>query len=257
MKIRNILPYSAYSRLWGDRQNYGLKPDVRDPDWIVWQEKGYTDFYQTTQQKGIGNWVGGLSFPVVGQIEFKNKVVLEIGPGIIRHINYIHKNPQKYILVDVNKELLKKAQKQFKDEGFSCETILIDSGNRGYLPLADESIDIIVTFNSLEHLYPLETYLTEMRRLLKSDGLIVGGIPCEGGLAWGLGRFFTTRRYVHKNYDINYDKIICWEHPNFADFILKKLESYFKRKYFRLHPFLYLPMDFNLMASFIFKKDCN
>jgi hypothetical protein len=89
---------------------------------------------------------------------------------------------------------------------------------------------------------------------MKKDGLILGGIPCEGGLAWGLGRYLTTRRYVHKNYGINYDKIICWEHPNFVDFIIERLDAHLDNQYFNFYPFPWFPMDFNLVASFIYKK---
>ncbi|MFX1535017.1 MAG: hypothetical protein ACFFDI_12400, partial [Promethearchaeota archaeon] len=74
------------------------------------------------------------------------------------------------------------------------------------------------------------------------------------GIAWGLGRFLTTRRYVHKNYGINYDKIICWEHPNFADFIIERLDVHFEQQYLKLCPLSWLPMDFNLVASFVFAK---
>ena len=60
---------------------------------------------------------------------------------------------------------------------------------------------------------------------LKYDCILVGAIPNEGGFAWGTGRFLSTRRFVHKNSKINYDKIICWEHVNFCDQILKKVDQ--------------------------------
>lgn len=253
--LNNIIPYPIFGCLWGNRKRYGALPNENDPDWELWQKKAYTDFYQKTQQKGIGNWVCNLAFPVVAKIDFSGKTVLEFGPGIIRHINFLNKNPVKYILCDVNTELLRNARKQFKEAGFPCDAILIDSKKGLKLPFGRESIDIIISFNTLEHLYPLDSYLAEMKRLLKIDGSIVGGVPCEGGLAWGLGRFITSRRYVNKNYGINYDKIICWEHPNFADFIIRRLDFYFKREFLKFHPFPLLPLDLNLTASFIYGKN--
>jgi len=59
---------------------------------------------------------------------------------------------------------------------------------------------------------------------------------------------------VHKNFGINYDKIICWEHPNFADFIIERLDAHLEREDLVFHPFSRLPIDFNLVASFVFKK---
>jgi hypothetical protein len=90
---------------------------------------------------------------------------------------------------------------------------------------------------------------------MKPGGQLVGGIPCEGGLAWGLGRFLTTRRLLIKRYGLNFDKIICWEHPNFADFILERLDIYFERQFLKLHPFPWLPLDINLVISFIYRKN--
>jgi SAM-dependent methyltransferase len=134
------------------------------------------------------------------------------------------------------------------------ETILLERNKLWKLPFDSNKFDTIVTFNSLEHLHPLEKYIIEIIRVLRPGGFLVGGIPCEGGFAWGLGRFLTTRRFVMKKYRINYDKIICWEHPNYADFIFRILNKYFKNSSITLHPFKFLSLDFNLMASFICEK---
>ena len=252
--IENRLPYFLTKALFGDRKRFGISPDVNDGDWIIWQEKAFSDFYLNTQQKGIGNWVCRLAYPVIEKVDFKGKRILEVGPGIIRHLQYIKNKPLKYTICDVNPEVLDMAQKQLFAAEIPCKTILLDRERGPRLPFNDTSFDIIISFNSLEHLYPLDNYLLEMKRILIKGGQLVGGIPCEGGLAWGMGRFLTTRRYVHKNYGINYDKIICWEHPNYADFIIDKLEGHFKRRYLKFHPFPWLPTDFNLVASFVFVR---
>ncbi len=251
--IQKVFPYTISRRLWGDRKYFGNKIDDNDPEWLIWQEKAYTDFYQNTQQKGIGNAISQMAYPVVSQIDFSGKRVLEIGPGIIRHLEYIQSDIHTYILCDINEDFLKYAEKQLLDHNINYQT-LVKKRKDHSLPLEDNSIDILITFNSLEHLNPLEDYLQEFERVLCPGGRVVGGIPCEGGLAWGLGRYLTTRRYVHKNYGINYDKIICWEHPNFADFIIEQLDAFFIRKYLEFHPFSFLPIDFNLISSFIYKK---
>ena len=251
--INGWTPYFLSKVLWGDRRKFGFVPDLMDSDWLIWQEKAYSDFYQNTQQHGIGDMVCKMAYPVIEGIDFRGKQVLEIGPGIIRHLDYIHTYIHTYILCDINKDFLKHAERQLQDHNINYKS-LVKQKNDPYLSLEDNSIDILITFNSLEHLYPLEDYLLELVRVLRPGGQIVGGIPCEGGIAWGLGRFLTTRRYVHKNYGINYDKIICWEHPNFADFIVERLDAHFERKYLKLHPFAVLPMDLNLVASFVYQK---
>ena len=250
--IHRWTPYFLSKVLWGDRRKFGFVPDLIDSDWLIWQERAYTDFYQSTQQHGIGDMVSRMTYPVIRRIDFKGRQVLEVGPGIIRHLEYVKSKPAKYAICDINEDVLNMSEKQLRAAEIPCETILLARESGSELPFADESFDVVISFNSLEHLHPLDDYLIEIKRILKRGGELVGGIPCEGGLAWGVGRFLTTRRYVHKNYKINYDKIICWEHPNFADFIIERLNTHFERDHLKLHPFSWLPMDFNLVASFIY-----
>ena len=252
--INTLLPYSIQRVLFGDRDRFGLIPQECDREWMVWQEKAVSDFYLNTQKKSLGNFIHRLGFSCLSKVEFGEKDVLEIGPGIIGHMKYIKKKPRKYVLCDIREEALRLGESVVRGAGVPCEAILLDEGVKAELPFSENSFDIIISFYSLEHLNPLSEYLLEMGRVLRGRGVLVGGIPCEGGLAWGLGRFLTTRRYVRKKYGINYDKIICWEHPNFADDIIEQLDSHFIRQHVTLHPFPVLPMDANLVVSFVYRK---
>ena len=97
------------------------------------------------------------------------------------------------------------------------------------LKYKSNSIDFVISFFSLEHIYNLNECIDEIRRVLKRNGKLLFAIPNEGSFAWGFARFLISRRWVLKNTKINYDKIICWEHPNFATKIIttlnKKLEK--------------------------------
>ncbi len=255
LSIRDILPGIIYSRLWGDRRKFGFRPDANDPDWKIWLERRYSDFYQNTQQTGIGDRICKLAYPVISRIDFKSKKVLEIGPGLIRHLDYIRTKPHMYTICDTEENCLSMSKVILDKAGINNEKILLNNSKDSSLPFPNDNFDIVISFNTFEHLYPLKDYLAEFRRVIKPGGQLVGGIPCEGGLAWGIGRYLTTRRYVRKNYNINYDKIICWEHPNFADFIFKLLEQFFKQEYVRFHPFSWLPIDMNLVASFVYRNE--
>ena len=127
--------------------------------------------------------------------------------------------------------------------------------SKNVLPLENQSIDIVLSFYSLEHMHPLSKYLNEIFRVLKPAGILAGCIPTEGGLAWGLGRMMTSRRWVKNNTNINPDKIICWEHPNFSDEIVSKLNKNFNRVKLYSWPIPFLTLiDFNLVLKFIYKK---
>jgi hypothetical protein len=89
---------------------------------------------------------------------------------------------------------------------------------------------------------------------LKPGGYLLGSVPTEGSFAWGFGRYLTSRRYVKKNFDYNYDKIICWEHPSFVNKIKDCLDETFIKIKTIKKPFGFLPMDCNLSWSFIYQK---
>jgi SAM-dependent methyltransferase len=252
--INKRLPYFVKKVLFGDRNRFGIIPKDSDREWMIWQEKAVSDFYMNTQKKGVGNLVHNLGFSGLKEVDFSQKKVLEVGPGIIGHMKYMKNKPAKYVVCDIREEALHLAEEVLCLAEVPYEAILLNTDVGAELPFVEESFDILISFNSLEHLYPLDEYLLDVKRILKPGGQVVGGIPCEGGLTWGLGRFLTTRRYVHKNYGINYDKIICWEHPNFADFVIERLNMHFKRQHLKLHPFAWLPIDFNLIVSFVFSK---
>jgi len=46
-----------------------------------------------------------------------------------------------------------------------------------HLPLADSTIDLIVSFETLEHMPDPDRFLTELRRILAPDGLLIFSVP--------------------------------------------------------------------------------
>ena len=253
MYIRNFLPYFLKKRLWGDRENFGLVADKTDPSWKEWNQI-YTKFYKSNQRGTIGGEINDIGYSILKEIDLENKNILEIGAGDIRHFNFWKdQKPNNYILADVSNKMMEIAENKLKENKIKYEKLLLTKKKE--LPLNNESIDIVISFYSLEHIFPLEEYLKDISRILKKDGLLIGAIPAEGGFAWGLGRYFTSRRWFKKNTNINPDKIICWEHPNFADFVIKKLDLLFKRKLINFEPFKIPFYDVNLIIKFIYIKD--
>ena len=252
MYIRNFLPNFLKKRLWGDRKKYGLRRNQKDP---IWEEynKIITEFYESNQRGGIGGRVNDLGYDVLNKVNLRNKNILEIGAGDIRHLTYWKdEKPKKYIIADVSNEMMQISEKKLIGSSITYEKLLISRNEK--IPLDNDSIDIVISFYSLEHIYPLDDYLQDISRILKKNGKIIGAIPAEGGIAWGLGRYLTSRRWFKKNTNINPDKLICWEHPNFSDFIIKKLDSYYKKIYLSYEPFKVPLIDTNLVLKFIYSK---
>lgn len=252
MLIRNLLPKSLRTPLWGDRERWGLTPVPDDVCWKEWQGR-YIDFYKENQREGIGTWVNDAGYGVMSSIDLTGKRVLEIGAGDIRHMKFWWSEPAEYLLADVSDEMMSFAIRRVEERGIAYRTILVERNEP--LALEDASVDVIISFYSLEHLYPLRPYLDELKRLLKPGGYLIGAIPAEGGLAWGGGRMLTSRRWFKKNTNIVPDKIICWEHPNYADHILEELDKVFKREAVQHWPLPWLPiLDPNLVIRLLYRN---
>lgn len=249
--LRNFIPNFFKKRLWGDRLRWGLKTNFNDQCWIEW-EKVSKRFYFDNQRKGLGNLVNRAGYSIVSKINLEKKEVLEIGPGDIEHIKLWNKIPSNYSICDISWMMIEIASKKLSENNIKHDQKLLSVDE--ILPFEDESLDIVFSFFSLEHIYLLDNHLNEINRVLKKGGSLIGCIPTEGGLAWGLGRYLTSRRWIKKNTKINYDKVICWSHPNYADLILRKLDNIFLKKSINYYPFKLKSIDMNLVISFNYIK---
>jgi SAM-dependent methyltransferase len=50
-------------------------------------------------------------------------------------------------------------------------------GDARYIPLATESFDVVVSFETLEHIYEQQTFLSEVKRVLKPGGVFIVSTP--------------------------------------------------------------------------------
>lgn len=249
--IRKLLPNFLRARLWGDRERWGVTVQPDDACWKEWQVT-YPRCYESTQRTGIGTVVNDAGYGVMSNLDFTGKRVLEIGAADIRHFHHWRNKPAEYVLVDNHEGMLSMAIESATQHGVPHTPVMLTRDER--LPIEDDSVDAVITFYSLEHLNPLRPHLTDIHRVLKDGGVVIGAIPAEGGLAWGVGRYFTSRRWFKKNTTINPDKIICWEHPNFADDVIKQLDELFVRKRLRFWPLRIPLLDTNLIIQFIYEK---
>ena len=246
------LPRWLAKPLFGDRRRWGREANRSDPMWVEW-ERTYLDFYSATQKGSIGDGINHGGYAVLNGVDLRQKRVLEIGPGHIRHMAYWKGKPRDYVICDIQQSMLTSSEAVLKEGGIPCTAVLLDRPDSA-LPFSDDEFDAVISFYSLEHIHPLRDYLLEIRRVLKPGGVLVGAIPSEGGLAWGTGRFLTSRRWLKKNTNIDPDKLICWEHPNYAEDVLSQCDEIFIRERIRYWPFRFLPLDLNLVVRFQYRN---
>ncbi len=250
--IRNYLPYFIYKRFFGDRIKYKTKIKTNDKDWKLWLAH-IQDIYSLREESLPGSIVNYFAYNIMKSINLKNNTVLEIGPGNLNHLNFWYGKPKKYYLVDTNLKYLKISNFKLNKIGVKAANIKINSNNFK-LRCKSNSVDIVLSFFSLEHIYNLNTCIKEIKRVLKRNGKLIFAIPNEGSFAWGFARYLISRRWMIKNTDINYDKIICWEHPNFATKIIKNLDNNFSKSKIKNIPSIFFE-DLILIKKGIYIKN--
>ena len=253
LTVGHRLPHIIGARLFGDRRRFGLVVQPEDPCWKEWQTV-FSDLYYSSQKQSVGKIVNDAGYRVMERIDLAGKTMLEVGPGDISHIEHWSGRPARYVIADVREAMLEASGHRLAERRVRYESTLLERSDDGTLPYDAESFDIIVSFYALEHLYPFDHHLGGMLRVLKPGGLLVGAIPAEGGLSWGLGRFLTTRRWLKTRTTIDPDKLICWEHPNFADHILTSLDAVMHQRYLGFWPLGIPSVDLNLIIKFVYAK---
>jgi len=187
--------------------------------------------------KWVGYWTDTLSrnyglvesFRSRIEINFQGKTVLDLGCGTGGLSKVITEEGGWYIGSDYFPAILEMAQAFVKDLPHPDKAALIRATGTD-LPLASASVDIVVTFDVIEHLEGgirwQEKYLQEIRRILRPDGMLLLVTP--------------NRLYPFEGHTFLYgpqylpvwlaDRYIRWKNPSF----LQEYKTYGQVKL--LHP---------------------
>lgn len=207
---------------------HGIQPSDRDlavwarvnEDLLDWLYTGFTGCFQIAGHQLIDRWTR----------PYADKVVLEIGCGHGHHLRYARNDYRYYIGLDIEYKFLSAFKRRFQG-------VRVVNGDAYALPLADNSVDCVLSVYCFEHLRRLPHCLREIRRVLKDRGALLVGVPAEGGLSYGLGRKLTSKRYMENKYGIDYDAIVKYEHCNKVWDVVNTI-----RGTFRIKRSLYIPL---------------
>jgi ubiquinone/menaquinone biosynthesis C-methylase UbiE len=109
---------------------------------------------------------------VVNQINLTKKKVLDIASGEGYGSNILANYAEKVIGVDISSEAIAHAQKVYNRN--NLEYI---QGNATKIPLTDKSIDVVVSFETIEHLEEQERMMEEICRVMKLEGILIISSP--------------------------------------------------------------------------------
>ena len=114
-------------------------------------------FLESTRGQIFSNWIG------------TNKKVLDLGGRDGTLTKYFIKN-NNVTLADIDENALQYAKKKYQ-----VDTIKVDLNQS--LPFQDDIFDVIVMAEVLEHLPYPEITLSEIKRVLKTNGKFIGNLP--------------------------------------------------------------------------------
>ncbi len=153
----------------------------------------------------------------VANVSSPEGATLEIGAGTLNHIQW-EKRADAYDIIEPFTALF---QGKLELEGI----------RNIYHSISDVPMQLeytkILSVAVLEHILDLPTVIARSALLLSDRGVMVNGIPSEGGLLWYLAWRLTTGVSFRLRTGLSYAKLMTYEHVNNATEILKIIQFFF------------------------------
>ena len=106
------------------------------------------------------------------QLLVEGKAVLDVGSGAGYGSQVLAAKASSVVAVDLSEEAVRYAR-----EKYSGPNIYTMVGDGCDLPLARDSVDVIIDFELIEHLKKQRVHLLELNRVLRSDGFLMISTP--------------------------------------------------------------------------------
>jgi ubiquinone/menaquinone biosynthesis C-methylase UbiE len=110
----------------------------------------------------------------------KGKVVLDIACGSGYGSQILSAAARQVVGVDIDPGTVKYAQKTY---GGSNIEFKVGDGEK--IPLEDDSVDVVITYETIEHVKDYKMFMREVSRVLKKDGLAIISTPNDTEFAEG------------------------------------------------------------------------
>tara|TARA_B110000027_G_C16117509_1_gene300964 strand:- start:1016 stop:1732 length:717 start_codon:yes stop_codon:yes gene_type:complete len=169
------------------------------------------------------SWMHKKTSSVIG------KDILELGAGNLNHIKYEH-SFDNYDVVEPFSNLYKGST------NLSSLRNIFSS-----LKEVKNKYDKIFSIATCEHLLNLPREIMLCKNLLLPNGTFQVAIPCEGEFAFKFGWMLTTGISFKLKHNLDYSKLMEYEHVNTLSEIYTVLENNFRIVKFKRSPFI-LPL---------------
>jgi 2-polyprenyl-3-methyl-5-hydroxy-6-metoxy-1,4-benzoquinol methylase len=100
------------------------------------------------------------------------KVIVDIACGEGYGSKILSKNAKRVFGFDIDKDSIEKARIKYKSDNltFDCSSVT-------NIPLESHSVDIVVSFETIEHIVEQENMISEIKRILNSEGILIISSP--------------------------------------------------------------------------------
>jgi len=102
----------------------------------------------------------------------RNKKVLDIACGEGYGSAMLANIAENVIGIDIDETTIEHAANKYRSRNISFRSGTVDS-----IPVADDSMDVVVSFETLEHHDKHDEMIREIKRVLKKDGLLIMSTP--------------------------------------------------------------------------------
>jgi len=104
-----------------------------------------------------------------------NCIVADIGCGSGVVLEAVARKANTVIGIDISEICLKKARERLKR--VNHDNWLVIKGDAERIPIADKSVDIVYSFEVLEHIFDPPAVIREMSRIIRPGGMLILSLP--------------------------------------------------------------------------------
>ncbi|MDR1578330.1 MAG: class I SAM-dependent methyltransferase [Deltaproteobacteria bacterium] len=120
----------------------------------------------------------------------EGKVVVDIASGEGYGSDILSKTAKHVYGIDIDPQAIEHAKKRYNKENITFLT-----GNCVNIPLDNDSVDVIISFETLEHIVEQDEMLLDIKRILHKDGILIMSTPIKNDNALVHHKFHVKELY--------------------------------------------------------------
>ncbi len=123
----------------------------------------------------------------------ENRIVLDVASGDGYGTNLLSQKAKSVFGLDIHKQSIIDSKKMYQ-----ASNLLFDNGCISKMPYPNNTFDVIVCFETIEHIDDFEKALLEIKRVLKEDGILIMSTPNK--LVYSDERNIINKFHTHEFY---------------------------------------------------------